>query len=252
MDKLIDEYFTMRELINSKQQLIATTFYNSIFAPTQEERTLNTKLFGELKEEYGREEQKKLDEQLLIQERTENYLSTVDLIKNLEMKNTFTKCLFRALESLGYGVNEVVNKNTKFIHNMKFENDFIKKGLCRCSATNRYTWNIEMINYIKENTNGILDLIKYHSGIISQEVEKNKERSKSQGFTLQQTILMLGGDSSKNTFSIFKDYLYEIGWLENEKVSQYAKENDYAYMYYKVIRIKEKGIKKLKEMIDKR
>ena len=54
-DKLVDDYFTMREIVNSKEKILAETFYKSIFSNTEEDRVLNTKLFGELKEEYGAE-----------------------------------------------------------------------------------------------------------------------------------------------------------------------------------------------------
>ena len=58
-DKLVDDYFTIREIVNSKEKILAETFYKSIFSNTEEDRVLNTKLFGELKEEYEAEKQMK-------------------------------------------------------------------------------------------------------------------------------------------------------------------------------------------------
>ena len=77
-------------------------------------------------------------------------LSTIDLVKQLPSKRLFSKFLFEALEMKGYGENVLRNKNTRFIHNEKFENEFIKTGLCRASATNMYTWSPKMIDYIVE------------------------------------------------------------------------------------------------------
>ena len=70
-DKLVDDYFTMREIVNSKEKILAETFYKSIFSNTEEDRVLNTKLFGELKEEYGAEKQKEIDKIELENERIE-------------------------------------------------------------------------------------------------------------------------------------------------------------------------------------
>lgn len=109
-DKLVDDYFTMREIVNSKEKILAETFYKSIFSNTEEDRVLNTKLFGELKEEYGAEKQKEIDKIELENERIENYLSTIDLIKQLPSKKLFTKIFFEALEIKGYGENKLINK----------------------------------------------------------------------------------------------------------------------------------------------
>ena len=180
-DKLVDDYFSMREIINSKEKLLAETFYKSIFSETEQDRVLNTKLFGQLKEEHGAEKQKEIDKIELENERIENYLSTIDLVKQLPSKRLFSKFLFEALEMKGYGENVLRNKNTRFIHNEKFENEFIKTGLCRASATNMYTWSPKMIDYIVEGD--MLKLMQQISKIVNRTTEQNQRRKTNEGYT---------------------------------------------------------------------
>ena len=248
-DKLIDEYFTIREIVNSKEKILAETFYKSIFANTEEDRVLNTKLFGELKEEYGAEKQKEIDKIELENERTENYLSTVDLMKLLPSKILLTKFFFEALEIKGYGENKLVNKKTRFIHNNKFENEFIKKGLCRASATNIYTWNPKMIDYIIDND--ILKLMQQISKLVNRATEEKKRRKTNEGYTYRQALKILNNNISDNiSLEYLMNELHKINWLDkNEIETQYAKDNNYMYRYYKYSKITDDGLNKLLELL---
>lgn len=248
-DKLVDDYFTMREIVNSKEKILAETFYKSIFSNTEEDRVLNTKLFGELKEEYGAEKQKEIDKIELENERIENYLSTIDLIKQLPSKKLFTKIFFEALEIKGYGENKLINKKTRFIHNDKFENEFIKNGLCRASITNVYTWNPKMVDYIIDND--ILKLMQQISKMINRTTEEKKRRKTNEGYTYRQALKILNNNLNNNiSLEYLMNKLKKINWLDkNEIETQYARDNNYMYRYYKYSKITDDGLNKLLELL---
>lgn len=248
-DKLVDDYFTMREIVNSKEKILAETFYKSIFSNTEEDRVLNTKLFGELKEEYGAEKQKEIDKIELENERIENYLSTIDLIKQLPSKKLLTKIFFEALEIKGYGENKLVNKKTRFIHNDKFENEFIKNGLCRASITNVYTWNPKMVDYIIDND--ILKLMQQISKMINRTTEEKKRRKTNEGYTYRQALKILNNNLNNNiSLEYLMNKLKKINWLDkNEVETQYARDNNYMYRYYKYSKITDDGLNKLLELL---
>lgn len=248
-DKLVDDYFTMREIVNSKEKILAETFYKSIFSNTEEDRVLNTKLFGELKEEYGAEKQKEIDKIELENERIENYLSTIDLIKQLPSKKLFTKIFFEALEIKGYGENKLINKKTRFIHNDKFENEFIKNGLCRASITNVYTWNPKMVDYIIDND--ILKLMQQISKIINRTTEEKKRRKTNEGYTYRQALKILNNNLNNDiSLEYLMNKLKKINWLDkNEIETQYARDNNYMYRYYKYSKITDDGLNKLLELL---
>lgn len=239
------DYFKMREIINSKEKLLAETFYKSIFSETEQDRVLNTKLFGQLKEEHGAEKQKEIDKIELENERIENYLSTIDLVKQLPSKRLFSKFLFEALEMKGYGENKLVNKYTRFIHNEKFENEFIKTGLCRASATNMYTWSPKMIDYIVEGD--MLKLMQQISKIVNRTTEQNQRRKTNEGYTYKQVLKILNNTNNINIdLEYLMDKLIKLNWIdENEKETQYARDNNYMYRYYKYSKITDDGLEEL-------
>ena len=244
-DKLVDDYFSMREIINSKEKLLAETFYKSIFSETEQDRVLNTKLFGQLKEEHGAEKQKEIDKIELENERIENYLSTIDLVKQLPCKRLFSKFLFEALEMKGYGENKLVNKYTRFIHNEKFENEFIKTGLCRASATNMYTWSPKMIDYIVEGD--MLKLMQQISKIVNRTTEQNQRRKTNEGYTYKQVLKILNNTNNINIdLEYLMNKLIKLNWIDkNEKETQYARDNNYMYRYYKYSKITDDGLEEL-------
>ena len=239
------DYFKMREIINSKEKLLAETFYKSIFSETEQDRVINTKLFGELKENFGMEKQKEIDKIELENERIENYLSTIDLVKQLPSKRLFSKFLFEALEMKGYGENILRNKNTRFIHNEKFENEFIKTGLCRASATNMYTWSPKMIDYIVEGD--ILKLMQQISKIVNRTTEQSQRRKTNEGYTYKQVLKILNNTNNINIdLEYLMDKLIKLNWIdENEKETQYARDNNYMYRYYKYSKITDDGLEEL-------
>ena len=239
------DYFSMREIVNSKEKLLAETFYKSIFSETEQDRVLNTKLFGQLKEEHGAEKQKEIDKIELENERIENYLSTIDLVKQLPSKRLFSKFLFEALEMKGYGENVLRNKNTRFIHNEKFENEFIKTGLCRASATNMYTWSPKMIDYIVEGD--MLKLMQQISKIVNRTTEQNQRRKTNEGYTYKQVLKILNNTNNINIdLEYLMDKLIKLNWIdENEKETQYARDNNYMYRYYKYSKITDDGLEEL-------
>ena len=239
------DYFSMREIVNSKEKLLAETFYKSIFSETEQDRVINTKLFGELKENFGMEKQKEIDKIELENERVENYLSTIDLVKQLPSKRLFSKFLFEALEMKGYGENKLVNKYTRFIHNEKFENEFIKTGLCRASATNMYTWSPKMIDYIVEGD--MLKLMQQISKIVNRTTEQNQRRKTNEGYTYKQVLKILNNTNNINIdLEYLMNKLIKLNWIDkNEKETQYARDNNYMYRYYKYSKITDDGLEEL-------
>lgn len=251
-ENLIDDYFTLKQLINDKERLLADTFYKSIFSKTEDERINNTKMFGELKEEYGREKQKEEDEKLLIEERVESFLSTEKMIKDVD-KTINTRGFFQALENKGYGRNKLVKERTRFISNDKFENEFIKNGLCRKSSTYIYTWSPLMIDYLLNN-NELYELsIQLTKMIINDNLMKRKKKNKElKGYTIFQACKHINTICNFNfTKETFTKFLVNLNWItitNYEKATPYAKENNYAFTNGYYVKLTEDGINKIINM----